>query len=94
MEKAEGKKKEYTVNFGLTEEVKNYLEKAMDRIDKEMEEKPEKLGNDVKKIVVDIVKREITKIDDVLVGSEKITDKEWFNLMEKLDKLTDLVRFF
>ena len=29
MEKTEGKKKEYTVNFGMTEEVRNYLKDAM-----------------------------------------------------------------
>lgn len=94
MEKTEGKKKEYTVNFGMTEEVRNYLKDAMDRIDKQIEEKPEKIGNEARRIIVDIVKREISKIDEELAENDKMPNDKWFKLMEKLDKLSDIVRFY
>ena len=94
MEKTEGKKNEYTVNLGLTEEVRNYLKDAMDRIDKQIEEKPEKIGNEARRIIVDIVKREISKIDEELAENDKMPNDKWFKLMEKLDKLSDIVRFY
>ena len=94
MEKTEGKKKEYTVNFGMTEEVSNYLKSMMDKVDKEINSKPEKIGNEARRIIVDIVKREISKIDEELAENDKMTNDKWFKLMEKLDKLSDIVRFY
>ena len=93
MEKTEGKKKEYNVNFGMSEELMNYMNNAMDRMEKQMENKPEKIGNEVKQMVVDIVKREMTKIDETLSSDGKITDDKWFKQIEKLDKLADLIRW-
>lgn len=94
MEKAEGKKKEYNVNFGMSEELVNYLNSCMDRMEKTMEEKPEKIGNEVKQMVVDIVKREMTKIDETLTSDKKMTDDKWEIQIKKLETLASLIRWY
>ena len=86
-----GKKKE--INFGITDELKNFLndwtEKTFESVEK-IDGK--KIGIEVKQAIVDIAKVELEKIETKLRKCEN--DDEWFRLIEKIDKLSDLVRWY
>ena len=86
-------KKEKVINLGLSDQLMDYLNKALESADKQMSEKKEKIGDEIKYAVVEIVKREVAKIDAVL-KKDDLDNQEWFELVEKLDKLTDLVRWY
>lgn len=86
-------KKEKVINFGLSDQLMDYLNKALESADKQMSEKKEKIGDEIKYAVVEIVKGEVAKIDAVL-KKDDLDDQEWFRLVEKLDKLSDLVRWY
>ncbi len=79
-------KKERVINFGATDELMEFLNDSLDRSTKG------KIGTEVKIMTVEIAKREINKIDEQL-KNPKLQDDEWFALVKKLDKITDLTRW-
>lgn len=86
-------KKQKEINFGITDELKNFLNDWTERAIKTgTENESKKLGMEAKKIVIEIVKREIGKIDVEL--KECKDDNQWFKMIEKIDKLADLVRWY
>lgn len=86
-------KKQKEINFGITDELKNFLNDWTEKAIKTNEtNESKKLGMEAKKIVIEIVKREIGKID--LELKECKDDNQWFKLVEKIDKLADLVRWY
>ena len=89
----ESTKKEKTINVGLSTELMDYFNKMLDIAVENSKEEKGKLGNEVKVTVVEIVKREIEKIDKLLKKDDLDKD-EWFDAIEKIDKLTDLIRWF
>ena len=88
-----GKKKE--INFGITDELKNYLNDWTERTFESAENlnKEKKIGVEAKEMIVEITKTELEKVETEL-KKDNITDDEWFRLIEKIDKLSDLVRWF
>lgn len=87
-----GKKKE--INFGITEELKNFLNDWTERTFESAENlnKEKKIGTEAKQMIVEITKRELEKVENEL---KKCDDEhEWFKLIEKIDKLSDLVRWY
>lgn len=91
-----GKKKE--INFGITDELKNFLNdwttKTFESAEKLNEEKNEEknVGIEVKVAIVEIVKRELEKIEKELNKCDD--DDNWFKLIEKIDKISDIVRWW
>jgi len=88
-----GKKKE--INFGITDELKDFLNDWTNRTFESAENlnKEKKIGIEAKQMIVEITKRELEKVDTEL-HKDNITNDEWFRLMDKIDKLSDLVRWF
>ena len=88
-----GKKKE--INFGITDELKNFLNDWTERTFESAENlnKEKKIGVEAKEMIVEITKTELEKVETEL-KKDNITDDEWFRLIEKIDKLSDLVRWF
>lgn len=87
-----GKKKE--INFGITDELKNFLNDWTARTFESAENlnKEKKIGIEVKQAIVDIAKAELEKVETELNKCKN--DDEWFKLIEKVDKLSDLVRWY
>ena len=87
-----GKKKE--INFGITDELKNFLNEWTAKTFESAENlnKEKKIGTEVKQAIVYIAKTELEKIELELNNCKD--DNEWFNLVEKIDKLSDLVRWY
>lgn len=87
-----GKKKE--INFGITDELKNFLNEWTEKTFESAENlnKEKKIGIEVKQAIVDIAKAELGKVETEL--SKCKDDSEWFKLIEKVDKLSDLVRWY
>lgn len=84
-------KKDKTVNLGFSKEMMDFLKDVIDRQEeKEYEDKD--LSKEIKKMTINIVKREVEKIDEKL-KNDKIKHDEWLDLIEDLDKLTDVVRW-
>lgn len=92
---AELTKKSKEVNFGITEELKNFLNDWTDRtLNKSLEiTEGKKIGIEVKEAIVEIAKRELEKVDGEL-NKRNVKDDEWYHLIEKVDKISDLVRWF
>ena len=90
-----GAKKEKTINFGITEELKNFLnewtETTMQEA-KDLNGERKEYSKEIKVAIVEIAMRELGKIDKQL--SEIDDNQEWFRLMEKVDKISDVVRWF
>ena len=87
-----GKKK--NINFGITDELKNFLNDWTERTFESAENlnKEKKIGIEVKQAIVDIAKAELEKVETEL--SKCKDDDKWFKLIEKVDKLSDLVRWY
>ena len=87
-----GKKKE--INFGITDELKNFLNEWTEKTFESTENlnKEKKIGIEVKQAIVDITKTELEKVENELNKCKD--DDEWFKLIEKVDKLSDLVRWY
>ena len=87
-----GKKKE--INFGITDELKNFLNEWTEKTFESAENlnKEKKIGIEVKQAIVDIAKVELEKVETELNKCKD--DAEWFKLIEKVDKLSDLVRWY
>lgn len=87
-----GKKKE--INFGITDELKNFLNEWTAKTFESAENlnKEKKIGTEVKQAIVDIAKAELEKVELELNNCKD--DHEWFKLIEKVDKLSDLVRWY
>lgn len=85
----EVKKKE--VKVGITEELKDFLNAWMEKATEEKEEK--NYSNDIKIAIVNIAERELSKIDEEL-DKGKLEDDKWFRLIDKVEKISDLVRWF
>ncbi|MDT3388609.1 MAG: hypothetical protein LIR46_12740 [Bacteroidota bacterium] len=86
-----------TVNFGLTDEVMNYLEEMTKKYgdkggEKEKEEKP---GKDVKFEICDIAKGETLKIKERLnkLTKDDIGSNEWDALMDALCKIKETIAY-
>ena len=87
-----GKKKE--INFGITDELKNFLNDWTERTFESAENlnKEKKIGIEVKQAIVDIAKEQLEKVETELNKCKD--DDEWFKLIEKIDKISDLVRWY
>lgn len=87
-----GKKKE--INFGITEELKSFLNDWTEKTFESAENlnKEKKIGTEVKQAIVEIAKAELEKVETELNNCKD--DHEWFKLIEKVDKLSDLVRWY
>lgn len=90
----ETNKKEKVVSVGITEELRNFLNEWTERTMQEAKEFKEekKIGIEVKEAIVEIAKNELTKVEKEFEKNPE--DQEWFRLMEKADKISDLVRWF
>ena len=90
----ETNKKEKVVSVGITEELRNFLNEWTERTMQEAKEFKEekKIGIEVKEAIVEIAKNELTKVEKEF--EENPEDQKWFRLMEKADKISDLVRWF
>lgn len=86
-------KKEKVVNFGLTEELMNYLNDLTERSFNKAEEKDEKPGLGVKRVIAEMAKKEAEKIQKEL-DKDDLSRDEWFDLMHKLDQISDLVKWY
>lgn len=83
-----------TVNFGLTEELMNYLEEMTKKYG-DKGEKEEKPGNEVKAMICKLAEKEVRKIDSEL---NKLTDVEvgneiWCKLMNALSKVREIIAY-
>ena len=85
-----------TVNFGLTDELMNYLEemtkKYSDKGEKEKEEKP---GDEVKAMICKLAEKEVHKIDSELnkLADDEVGSENWCNLMNALSKVREIVAY-
>lgn len=86
-------KKEKVVNFGLTEELMNYLNDLTERSFNKAEEKDEKPGLEVKRVIAEMAKKELEKIQKKL-DKDDLSETDWFDLMEKTNKISDLIRWY
>ena len=97
-------KKEKVVNVGMTDGLMNFLDKWMEKMEASSKEekmeasskeenKEEKPGVEVKKLVCEMMKSELNKIDEEL-NDKKLDDSEWNQLMEKVDKISDIVKWW
>lgn len=96
----ETNKKEKVINVGMTDELMTFLNNWTERTlneTKEMTEEKRKIGIEVKLAIAGIAKNEVEKIDKELSEldyNDKDKDMKWFKAIEKLDKISDLVRWF
>lgn len=88
MTTTEKKQKEITV--GMTEELMGFLDKWME---KEIDNKPEKPGLEVKRVIVEMAKEELEKIKSRMKRIN-IMDDEWDKLIDKMHKISELVQWY
>ena len=88
MTTTEKKQKEITV--GMTEELMGFLDKWME---KEIDNKPEKPGLEVKRVIVEIAKEELEQIKSKM-KRVNIMDDEWDKLIAKMQKISELVQWY
>lgn len=83
-----------TVNFGLTDEVMNYLEEMTKKYG-DKGEKEEKPGKEVKFEICDIAKEETLKIKERLkkLTKDDIGSDEWCALMDALCKIKETIAY-
>lgn len=88
-------KKEKVVNVGMTDGLMNFLDKWMEKMEAAAKEenKEEKPGVEVKKLICEMMKGELDKIDEEL-NNKKLDDSEWDQLMERVDKISDIVKWW
>lgn len=86
-------KKEKVVNFGLTEELINYLNDLTERSFNKAEEKDEKPGLGVKRVIAEMAKKEVEKIQKEL-DKDNLSRDEWFDLMQKANQISELIRWY
>ena len=86
-------KKEKVINFGLTDELIEYLDKWTKKSFEEKEEKQEKPGLEVKRVIVEMAKKELEKIKKEL-EKDDITDEEWDRCIKKVHKISELVQWY
>lgn len=88
-------KKEKVVNVGMTDGLMNFLDKWMEKMEaaNKEENKEEKPGVEVKKLICEMMKCELNKIDEKL-NDKKFDDSEWNQLMERVDKISDIVKWW
>ena len=87
-------KKEKVINVGITKELTDFLDKWTQKsFEEKEEEKEEKPGLEVKRVIVEMAKKELEKINKEF-EKDNITDEEWDRCIKKADKISDLVRWF
>ena len=88
-------KKEKVVNVGMTDGLMNFLDKWMEKMEASSKEenKEEKPGVEVKKLICEMMKGELNKIDEEL-NNKKLNNSEWDQLMERVDKISDVVKWW
>lgn len=96
MKEAKENKKEKVVNFGLTEALMDYLNNLTERSFNENEDENKKPGLEVKRVIAEMAKKELEKIQNKLngLGDDDFSKKEWFDLMEKANRISDLIRWY
>ena len=91
----ETKKKEVTV--GVSEDmmnlITNWMNKAIELNEEYKNEKEKKIGDEVKRAIAGIALKELEKIKEEF-GNDNLEDAEWFKLVEKLDKISDLIKWY
>ena len=90
----EATKKEKVVNFGLTENMMNFMNGIVEKANKPVENltEKEKIADDAKKEISEIIKREVKKVGDELNKETDINKR--LSLISQLDKLSDVIRFW
>lgn len=83
-------KKEKVINVGITEELTDFINKWAERTS---EEKPEKPALEVKRAIVEVVKKEVEKLKEKF-NKENITETEWEKCVQKLHKLSEVVQWY
>lgn len=83
-----------TVNFGLTDEVMNYLEEMTKKYG-DKGEKEKKPGNEVKAMICKIAEKETQKISDKLneLTEYEVGSEQWIKLMNALAKVREIVTY-
>lgn len=84
-------KKEKVINVGITEELMGFMDKWTQKSFEEKEE--EKPGLEVKRVIVEMAKKELEKIKKEL-EKDNITDDEWDKCFNKIDKISDVIRWY
>ena len=94
-------KKEKVLSIGVTDELMAFVNNWMEKQEKKEEEKEGKengedkqMGKECRMRVCEIVKSELEKIDGELNKNKKLTDDEWDVLVKKVDKLSEIVRWY
>lgn len=84
------------INFGLTEEVMNYVDEMTKKYgDKGEKQKEEKPGKEVKFEICDIAKEETLKIKERLkkLTTDDVGSDEWLALMDALCKIKETIAY-
>lgn len=86
-------KKEKVVNFGLTEELMDYLNDLTERSFNKAEKKDEGPGLGVKRVIAEVAKKEMEKIQKKL-DKDDLSRDEWFDLMREAEQISDLIKWY
>lgn len=86
-------KKEKVINVGVTDEIMEFMEKWTAKSFEENEKKEEKPGLEVKRVIVEILKKELGKIKEAF-EKENITDEEWDKCVMKTQKISEIVQWY
>lgn len=91
---AESTRKEKVINVGITEELMAFMDKMTEKNSEESDFKQqEKVGLEVKRVIAEILKKELEKMKKEF-EKDNITDEEWDKLLKKMDKISEVVRWY
>lgn len=91
---SESTRKEKVINVGITEELMAFMDKMTEKNSEESDfKKQEKIGLEVKRVIAEILKKELEKLK-VEFEKDNITDEEWDKLLKKMDKISEVVRWY
>ena len=91
---SESTRKEKVINVGITEELMAFMDKMTEKNSEESDfKKSEKVGLEVKRVIAEILKKELEKMKKEF-EKDNITDEEWDKLLNKMDKISEVVRWY
>lgn len=91
---SESTRKEKVINVGITEELMAFMDKMTEKNSEESDfKKSENVGLEVKRVIAEILKKELEKMKNEF-EKDNITDEEWDKLLKKMDKISEVVRWY
>ena len=91
---SESTKKEKVINVGITEELMAFMDKMAEKNSEESDfKKSENVGLEVKRVIAEILKKELEKMKNEF-EKDNITDEEWDKLLKKMDKISEVIRWY